>query len=465
VSAKGGGSSAVLRSLSSVQSTLRQFDRLLNLTKSPFGEAYSWVLSHTLTHSDFRERSLLAGQQGGLFKGPNHIWDGKKTARKRRLDSSNRTASNGARRPGRVANASSQSSLALVRSGRPRGESGLCPDGHRFRAGIGVLTTTEPDPDLATAGELAADVAAAIDELRGAARAAADASRAPGTERAYAADWRDFSAFATRIARRRLPAEPETVALYVADLARRDRKPATIARKLAAVAVFHRSAGHPSPTEHDVVRAVVRGVRRQLGVEQKQKTALELEPLRAVIAQIPSDTRGLRDRALILVGWAAALRRSELAALGARQLRFEEEGVVVWLRRSKTDQEAAGDTVAVPFGADAVTCPVRALRAWLALVGDDGAAFRRVDRHGNIGASLTSSAIATIVRERAEAVGLDGSFAGHSLRAGFATTAARAGRTEAAIMRHGRWKSVQVARRYIRQGSRWIDNPAADLGL
>jgi integrase len=209
----------------------------------------------------------------------------------------------------------------------------------------------------------------------------------------------------------------------------------------------------------------VRGVRRQLGVEQRQKTALELEPLRAVIAQIPRGTRGLRDRALILIGWAAALRRSELAALRVSQLCFEEEGVVVWLQRSKMDQEGAGDTVAIPFGADPGTCPVKALRGWLALAGNDGTVFRRVDRHGNIGASLTSSAIATIVRERAEAVGLEGNFAGHSLRAGFATAAARAGRTEAAIMRHGRWKSVQVARRYIRHGSRWIDNPAENLGL
>jgi len=119
------------------------------------------------------------------------------------------------------------------------------------------------------------------------------------------------AAFAARIGRQRLPAEAETVALYVADLTRRGRRPATIARKLAAIAVFHRSTDHPTPTDHDVVRAVVRGTRRQLGVAQPQKTALELDALRTVILTIPDDLRGLRDRALLLIGWTAALCRSE----------------------------------------------------------------------------------------------------------------------------------------------------------
>jgi integrase len=315
---------------------------------------------------------------------------------------------------------------------------------------------------------LTADTQAAIEQLRADARAAAEASRAPSSERAYAGDWRDFCAFAARIGRARLPAEPETVALYVADLTRRGRRPATIARKLAAIAVYHRSMDHPAPTDHDVVRAVVRGTRRQLGVGQPQKTALELDALRSVVLAIPGDLRGLRDRALLLVGWTAALRRSELVALDVADLGFEPEGVVLTIRRSKTDQDAAGATVAVPFGEEEATCPVRALRAWLDVRGATGAGdvvFGRIDRHGNIGASLTPMAIATIVRARAALADVAGDFAAHSLRAGFATSAARAGRTEAAIMRHGRWKSVQVARRYIRQGSRWLDNPAAAIGL
>ena len=267
---------------------------------------------------------------------------------------------------------------------------------------VSMRPTCEPADDMAITAEplsdeeeaplavLTADTLAAIDQLRIDARAAAEASRAPSTERAYAADWRDFAAFAARIGRRRQPAEPETVALYVADLARRGRRPATIARKLAAIAVFHRAAGEPSPTEHDVVRAVVRGTRRQLGVAQPQKTALELEPLRTVLAPIAADPRGRRDRALLLIGWAAALRRAELAALRVDDVRFEPEGVVLTIRRSKTDQDAAGATVAVPFGEEEATCPVRALRAWLDVRGGAAAGdvvFGRIDRHGNIGAS------------------------------------------------------------------------------
>jgi integrase len=154
-----------------------------------------------------------------------------------------------------------------------------------------------------------------------------------------------------------------------------------------------------------------------------------------VLARIPRDVRGLRDRALLLIGWAAALRRSELAGLVASDLRFEPDGLIVELRRSKSDQEAAGEAVAVPFGAQAETCPVRAVRAWLDVAGSNGAVFRRIDRHGNIGSNLTATAIASIISARAAAAKLRGDFAGHSLRAGFATTAAHAGRSEASIMR------------------------------
>jgi integrase len=138
---------------------------------------------------------------------------------------------------------------------------------------------------------------------------------------------------------------------------------------------------------------------------------------------------------------------------------------VIRLRRSKTDQEAAGDSVAVPFGADPATCPVLALGAWLDVAGNEGPVFRQVDRHGNIGGALSSKAVATIIRERTAAADVVGDFAGHSLRAGFATTAAAQGRSESAIMRHGRWKNAQVARRYIRHATQWVDNAAKDIGL
>ena len=234
------------------------------------------------------------------------------------------------------------------------------------------------------------NIDALVAELRIAARSAADSSRAKSTERAYGNDWRDFCAFAHLIGRSPHPAEAETVALYVTDLARRGRAPATIARRLVSIAVYHRAAGYPNPTEHGVVRAVVSGLRRQLGVAQQQKTALEIDPLRAVLARIPDDVRGMRDRALLLIGWAAALRRSELAAMVASDLRFEPDGLVIELRRSKTDQEAAGDVVAVPFGAQAETCPVRfahmafrGRRRWRSLSPHRPASQHRLEPYGD----------------------------------------------------------------------------------
>ena len=315
--------------------------------------------------------------------------------------------------------------------------------------------------DLAVANlePLQSTIDAVVAELRAAARDAADASKAPATERAYASDWRAFRVFTATIARNALPADPETVALYIADLAARGRRPATITRKLATIGIYHKASGFDSPTAHGVVRDVMRGYRRKLGVKQQQKTALVRDPLLAVVAPIATDLRGLRDRALILVGWAAALRRSELAALEIRDLHFEREGVALTIRRSKRDQEGEGEEVAVPFAGDVAWCPVRALQAWLSAAAlAEGRAFRKIDRHGAIGADLSAWAIGEIVKARVIAVGLDGDFGAHSLRAGFATAAARGGFGEAAIMKHGRWKSAAVARRYIRAGNRWDES-------
>jgi len=301
------------------------------------------------------------------------------------------------------------------------------------------------DLALASVAPLQSTIDAVVADVRAEAREAADASKAPATERAYAADWRDFRA---SIGRDALPAEPETVALYVADLAARGRRPATIARKLATIGIYHKASGFDPPTAHGVVRDVERGYRSKLGVAQQQKTALVRDPLLVVLAPIPDDLRGLRDRALILVGWAAALRRSELAALEIRDFIFERQGVVVRIRRSKRDQEGEGEEVAIAFAAEPKQCAVRALQAWLAAAAlTDGNVFRSIDRHGTIGANLSPWAIGEVVKTRVAIAGLVGDFGAHSLRSGFATAAARGGFGEAAIMKHGRWKSVAVARR------------------
>ena len=177
-----------------------------------------------------------------------------------------------------------------------------------------------------------------------------------------------------------------------------------------------------------------------------------------------SKAKQMRDAALLTLGWSGALGRSELVALDHADVRFEREGVIVTLRRSKSSQENAVD-VAVPYASTPALCPVRALREWIDFAGiKDGPLFRSVDIRGQIGAQrLSDRAVALIVQDLARRVGVKGDFAGHSLRRGFITTAARAGKSERAIKRHSRHKSPQVMRGYIEQATQWDDH--AGIGL
>ena len=278
-----------------------------------------------------------------------------------------------------------------------------------------------------------------------------------------------FVALKTRPARSAtaLPAVPQTLAAYLADLALTDR-PSTIGRKLAAIAVAHRDAGLESPTEHGMVKRTLAGIRREKGTAPHQKTALSVEDLRRMMA--PQDTSLLdrRDRALILLGFAAALRRSELVGLRCDDLRIEEKGLVLTLRRSKTNQEGRLETIAVAYGSDAGTCPVRALRAWIAVAGRvEGPLFVGLTPQGGLReAALGDRMVAHVVKRRCKAVGIDPEkVAGHSLRRGFATAAARAKKPDRMIKRHGRWKSTAMLDRYIEDGTRWDDNATIGLGL
>jgi len=316
---------------------------------------------------------------------------------------------------------------------------------------------------LATA--TAGAIASAWEQLDERARAYAEAARAPATLRAYAADWRIFTAWCAAHGVDALPATPHTVALFLADL---EGRPSTLRRKLAAIAVMHRAAGHDSPTEHGVVRATFAGIRRERGVAPRPKTALLVDELRDAAATCGERRIDVRDRALILLGFAGALRRSELVGLDVTDVAFEGEGLVLRLRRSKTNQEGELEEVAVLYGSDPQTCPVRALEAWLATGAIvDGPLFRAVDRAGRVsGGRLTARIVGERVKKIGARSGLDPeSYAAHSLRSGFATSAARANKSEAAIMRQGRWKSIPVARRYIRAGSRWHDHASAGIGL
>jgi len=297
----------------------------------------------------------------------------------------------------------------------------------------------------------------ALGEALAAARTYAERSLSESTRRGYARDLAAFRAWCHTRGINALPAEPQTLAAYLADLALTDR-PATIGRKLAAIAVAHRDAGLESPTEHGMVKRTLAGIRREKGTAQNQKAALLVDDLRRIVAPLGTSLLDRRDRALLLVGFAAALRRSELVALRVEDVRFEEEGLVLTLRRSKTNQEGRLETIAVAYGSEVRTCPVRAVRTWLVASGIvGGSLFCGLTPKGGLRpTALVDRMVAHVVKRRCKAVGIDPELvAGHSLRRGFATAAARAKKPDRMIKRHGRWKSTAMLDRYIEDGTRW----------
>lgn len=296
----------------------------------------------------------------------------------------------------------------------------------------------------------------------------ARASRADSTLGAYDGDWRSFETWCAGD-RAAMPAEPLTIALYLAHLHDLGRMPTTIRRHLASISVRHQLAGHePNPVRDAQVSTVMKGIARE-GRERpsKKATAATLPSIRALVDDLGTDAAGLRDRAIILVGFAGALRRSEVVAIDVEHVSLDAGGMLVRIPRSKTDQEGEGRVLGLPYGAHTRTCPVRAYLAWLERSGiTTGAVFRPVDRHGRILARrLGDRAVADMLKRRASAAGLEGAYSGHSLRAGFATEAYRQGVPELAVMRHGRWRSAQVMRGYVEEGRVWSDNAAAELGL
>lgn len=303
--------------------------------------------------------------------------------------------------------------------------------------------------------------------LAGEARTYIESAKAPATLRGYASDWRGFAQWCADRGLQALPAAPETVALYLTDLAGQ-RAVATLQRHLTSISQAHQHQGHETPTTAPVVRQTWKGIRRTFGTASIGKAPARTAEIRAMVATLDERTISIRDRALLLLGFAGAFRRSELVALNVEDLADTVDGLVVTIRRSKTDQEGEGEQIGIPYGSDPATCPVRAYRAWVELAGiSSGAIFRPVDRHGRIGEQrLSGRAVAEVVKRCAERAGLDpDQYGGHSLRAGLITAAAEAGVAERDIMRQSRHKSVPVMRRYIRGATVWQANAAAAVGL
>lgn len=298
------------------------------------------------------------------------------------------------------------------------------------------------------------------------------AAKAVSTRRAYASDFRDFAAFCAAHALPFLPSSPETVALYMTHLATQVTV-ATIRRRLAAITYAHREAGYPdspaSTRKHFIVREVRGGIARTRGSAQHGADPLLGGEVKRIAAACPNTLLGARNKALTLLGFSGAFRRSEIATiLEVCDLTFTEQGLSVRLPRSKTDQEQAGRMVAIGFGEHEVSCPVRALRTWLDDAGlTEGPVFRGVDRHGRVAATaLSTRSVSKILKRAAARAGIDPErVSGHSLRAGMATTAAIEGAEEREIALTTGHKSGEMVRRYIRDAELFRENMTARLGL
>jgi site-specific recombinase XerD len=312
-------------------------------------------------------------------------------------------------------------------------------------------------------------VTPALEDLAGRARGFMAAAKAENSRRAYRSDWRQFESWCRSHGLACRPAGPETVALYLTALAA-DHKPSSLERKLTSITKAHQAAGFSTPAsmEHAVVSETMKGIRRTLGTAQPGKEPLLTADILKMLDSLDKGLLGLRDRALLLVGFAGGFRRSEIVILDVEDITETADGLLIRVRRSKTDPEAKGTTVALPYGSTAATCPVRSYRAWIAAAAiAAGPAFRSVDRHGRAGSGrLNTGSVARLIQRAAAVAGLDPAhYAGHSLRAGFATQAFLNGAAEVAIMRQTRHKSLDTLRKYIRDRSLFRDNPAAKLGL
>lgn len=312
------------------------------------------------------------------------------------------------------------------------------------------------------------------------------------TKLAYQSDWRQFGQWAAAHGYAPIPAEPVAVGAYLASLATTHSR-STILRRLSAIAYFHHKFGAPWHAGHPLIRATVRGINRsQSGRNRKvQAAALTSTEIRRMLAAFkPSPPCGgnagvdraslatrlssARDRALLLIGFSGALRRSELTSIGSDHVFFEPAGIRIFIPSSKTDQQAEGQEVFIPRGRRPETCPVRALEAWMTLSCPDRAiaqpVFRKITRWGGIEPrGLAPAAMRDILRRRADAAGItvptSERLSPHGLRAGFITEAYHAGARDEQIMAHTRHRSLASMRGYIRRAKIVLDSPGRLIDL
>lgn len=330
-----------------------------------------------------------------------------------------------------------------------------------------MTATTELIP-IHDAGALAR-----VEALEAKADALARLSLSRRTLYEYVRDWAKFAAWAEALGETSMPADPGTLRRYVAELAGRELAPSTISRALAAIDYAHKAAGLPRPERTLQLEETIKGAARAYGKPTRQAPPLPVEDLARIVAAMGAALVDVRDRALLLVGFAGGFRRSELVGLDLADLNLQPAGVVITVRRSKTDQEGRGRNLAVPYGRRQATCPVTALTAWVEQLRERGVERGPVFRSFHLSGSgklldhrLPGRDVTRVLQRRAAAVGLDPArFSAHSLRSGLATAAAQAGVEERVIAQTTGHQDMRTLRGYIREANLFRENAAGSIDL
>ena len=290
-------------------------------------------------------------------------------------------------------------------------------------------------------------------------------SKANNTVRAYKSDFNDFGLFCSQNGFKSLPSEPKIVSLYLTHLSTKDAKMSTLKRRLVSIGVIHKLKGHYLDTKHPAIIENIMGIKRRKGSVQKGKKPILISYLKRLINAIDEEDREeikkLRDRSIILIGFSGGFRRNEIVSLDWDDLDFVPEGLKINIKRSKTDQFGEGFTKALPYFESSQYCPVVSLKNWIEISKiTSGPLFRRFIKGSKLSENrLTDQTVALLIKEYLNLAGIDSkNYSGHSLRSGFATSAAESGVEERSIMAMTGHKSTEMVRRYIKDANLFKNN-------
>ena len=297
-------------------------------------------------------------------------------------------------------------------------------------------------------------------------------SKANNTLRAYKSDFTDFGLFCAQNGFKSLPSEPKIVSLYLTYLSTKDVKLSTLKRRLVSIGVIHKLKGHYLDTKHPSIIENIMGIKRRKGSVQKGKKPLLINDLKKCINVIDQfqnkEITKLRDRSIILIGFAGGFRRNEIVSLDYDDLDFVTEGVKVTLKRSKTDQFGEGSVKGLPYFDNSQYCPVLSIQKWIKVSNiDSGPLFRRFSKNSKLTESrLTDQTVALLIKKYLKLTDIDSkNYSGHSLRSGFATSAAESGAEERSIMAMTGHKSTEMVRRYIKEANLFKNNALNKLKI